>query len=214
MRGSTNVYTPEISAYSLSNIRFEPAQDGFATIWFDLGGEAFAEPQAMKNVYVEFHVFLEYLEKEHPAMHAVLANELPGHDDWIERLEAANFDWEGHLKIYLDRHVDLSALEEERLKWLNNRNIRADDPETAAFEADWLQLSSQAEESAEPSWDDVMHALVDSLNDTVVDLYPEVLDFSDENTARLREMFESHGERLANQLVALTRSVKKSGGTD
>ncbi len=201
-----NTLAAEPSDFFISNVRFEPEAGGYITVWFDVGGERFAEPEAMENMFVEFETFLAFLQKEQPAMSDVLADGPPGHQAWLDRLEAAGFDWNANLRVYLHRHVDLDALERERLNWLHARRLR----ERQAPDAAWTLLSAQAEPAPNPTWDDVMHALVDSLNATAVELYPEVLTFSPENNARLRELFETYSERLTNQLVGLTQQVRRA----
>ncbi len=195
--------------FTLSNLRFEPESDGYITVWFDLGGPAFEEPEAMTNMFVEFDELLKHLSQHHPAMYEVLADGSPGHSAWLERLEAADFDWNEHLLTYIDRNLDIRAMEKERISWLLARRAREEGPATQVqFDADWQRLSAQAEPVPHPSWDDVAHAFINSLNNTAVELYPELLDYNEDGNNRLRDMIESHGERLANQLVALTKSVR------
>lgn len=196
----------------LSNLRFEPEADGYITIWFDLGGPAFAEPEAMQNMFVEFEELLKYLAQHQPEMYAVLAHGSPDQAEWLDRLEAAGFNWDEHLLTYIDRNVDMQAVEKERISWLMARRARSGMPVQTLFETDWQRLSAQAEATQHPSWDDVAHALIDSLNNTAVELYPELLDYDEDGNNRLRDMIESHGERLANQLVALTKSVRTEKG--
>ncbi len=76
--------------FTLSNLRFEPESDGYITVWFDLGGPAFEEPEAMTNMFVEFDELLKHVAQHHPAMYEVLADGSPGHSAWLERLEAAD----------------------------------------------------------------------------------------------------------------------------
>ncbi|MBK8196327.1 MAG: hypothetical protein IPK76_25175 [Lewinellaceae bacterium] len=201
--------TGEDISYNIFNIRFEVENGGYATIWFNLDGPAFETPEAMENMFVDFDSFLEYLKRQEPELIEALGNDTKRHETLLERLELSDLDWNEHLRRYLEMHVDLKAAEKERLEWLHSRKARLQDPDTRTAEADWLALSAQAEPSKHPSWDDVAHAIITSLNETTVSLYPEVLDFSPENNARLREIFESHGERLANQLYALTRLVRE-----
>lgn len=196
----------------LSNLRFEPESDGYITIWFDLGGPDFAEPEAMQNMFVEFDELLNYLAEYQPNMYAVLADGTPDHATCVERLEAAGFDWAEHLLSYIDRNIDMVAVEKERISWLMARRARSGAPAQTSFETDWQRLSDQAEAAPHPSWDDVAHAIIDSLNNTAVELYPELLDYDEDGNNRLRDMIESHGERLANQLVALTKSVRTEKG--
>lgn len=196
-------------SYNIFNIRFEIETGGYVTIWFDLDGPAFAEPEAMKNMFVEFDKFLDYLKQQTPALYEALTSGASGHELWLERLEDAGFDWNEHLQHYVDRHIDLDAAEKKRLEWLEARRTRQADPAGQQAEAGWNHLSSQAEPLENPTWDDVVHAIIAGLNDVAVELYPEVMDFGPDDNARLREMFESHGERLANQLYALARSVRE-----
>lgn len=195
--------------FTLSNLRFEPESDGYITVWFDLDGPAFEEPEAMTNMFVEFDELLKHVAQHHPAMYEVLADGSPGHSAWLERLEAADFDWSEHLLTYIDRNLDIRAMEKERISWLLARRAREEGTATQVqFDADWQRLSAQAEPVPHPSWDDVAHAFINSLNNTAVELYPELLDYNEDGNNRLRDMIESHGERLANQLVALTTSVR------
>ncbi len=199
--------------YTISNIRFEPEVGGYVTIWFDLGGQPFAEPEAMANMFIEFEALLDDIAREYPALYAVLADGPQEHGILMERLEAAGFDWPEHLRGYIDRHVDLPAAEKERTGWLLARRERAAGPvAVSALDTEWERLSASAEPLPHPSWDDVAHALIDSLNATAVELYPELLDYDTDSNNRLRDMIESHGERLANQLYALTKSVREEQG--
>lgn len=197
------------TSYKIFNIRFEIETSGHATIWFNLDGPAFEEPEAMENMFVEFDRFLGYLEHQSSHIYEALVGEASSHETWLERLETADFDWNEHLRRYIDRHVDLEAAEKKRMEWLHARRVRQEGPKEQKLETGWLHLSSQAEPSGDPTWDDVVHAIIAGLNDTATELYPEVLDFGKEDNARLREMLESHGERLANQLYALTKSVRE-----
>lgn len=202
---------PENMAYFVNNIRFELEAAGYATIWFDLGGPAFSEPEAMTNMFVEFEPFLEDLKRMQPAFRETLAGEGDiHHSTLLERLEAADFDWEGCLHSYIDRHINLYEAEQERVRWLLARRARAAKTAQQQMEDDWVRLSAEAEISPFPTWDDVAHSIIDSLNATAVKLYPELLDYDADGNSRLRDMIESHGERLANQLVALTRDVRKN----
>lgn len=197
-------------AYAVSNIRFEPEEGGFATIWFDLDGASFAEPEAMRNMFVEFGAFQEHLTGHHPAPGEMPSSGPAGQMTEIDRLESANFDWAQHLCHYIEEQVDVDAAYRERLGWLKARQARAAGAEPEQAESEWQRLTIQAETASPyPSWDDVVHALIDSLNATAVELYPELLDYDKDGNNRLRDMIESHGERLANQLVALTRSVRE-----
>lgn len=205
----TDTKTQADTSYNIANIRFEIESSGHATVWFNLDGPAFEDSEAMENMFVEFDKFLEYLQRQHPGIYEILADGTADHETWLERLETADFDWNGHLRHYIDRHVDLKAAEKKRMEWLGARRARQVTPEGQKLEAGWSQLTSLAEPSGDPSWDDVAHAIIAGLNDTAIELYPEVLDFGKEDNDRLREMLESHGERLANQLFALTKSVRE-----
>lgn len=201
---SDGIITP---FYTISNIRLEHEEGGYVTIWFDLGGTVFTEPEAMTNMFVEHSTLMEFLEKEHPAHFHALAAATEAKTD---RLNAANVDWESPLRVYIDRNIDLNVVQKERLEWFYARRARAADPDIQQeLEDDWEHLTQQAEPLPHPTWDDVAHALIDSLNATAVELYPEVLDYDADGNSRLKDIIESHGERLANQLVALTRSVRQ-----
>lgn len=197
---------PHTIDYSVTNIRFEPESGGYVTIWFDLCGPAIAEPEAMTNMFVEFGDFLKYLAQRQPEMHEVLSDGEAEHGIRVERLEAAGFDWEEHLRGYLDNCFDLRKVEKERVAWLKARRTRVSDHQ---LQSEWTELASLAESNPNPTWDDVVHAIINSLNATAVELYPELLDFDTDGNNQLRDIIESHGERLANQLVALTGSVRK-----
>ncbi|MCC6461376.1 MAG: hypothetical protein IT260_12955 [Saprospiraceae bacterium] len=209
MADATVMGTPD---YTISNIRFETETGGYVTLWYDLGGSAFAEPEAMANMLLDFDEFLQFLSEQHPDILGPVASRPDTHPAWLQQFEASQFHWETYLRQYIHRHVDLVAAERERTGWLLARRARAADSSQDILNAEWDLLSAQAERSPHPSWDEVAHALIASLNDTAVGLYPEMLDFSDQDNAALREIFESHGERLANQLVALTTRVRKEQG--
>lgn len=200
--------------YDIADIRFEHEADGHVTIWFDIEGPSFAEPEAMKNVFIGFDEFLENLEEQQYSLHTTLTENGAAEDrQWLEHLDAAGFDWNEHLRRYIDNRLDLRAAEKIRLGWLHDRRARlTTTPDQLQQQADWLELTGNAEAETQPTWDDVAHAVIDRLNDTAIDLYPELLDCSPEDNQRLREMLESHGERLANQLYALARSVRESNG--
>ncbi len=196
--------------YIISNIRFEQEQGGYVTIWFDLGGSIFAEPAAMANMFIEFELLLKNIAQSDPDLYAVLTEAPQEPAVLLERLNTAGFDWPINLRSYIDRNIDLRAVEKERGAWLRARHERAEASHSdSQFDAEWKSLSAQADPLPHPSWDDVAHALIDSLNATAVELYPELLDYDSDNNNRLRDMLESHGERLANQLYALTKSVRE-----
>ena len=172
------------------------------TVWFDIGGPAFTEPDAMKNMYVDMSDLLDCLPSEQNRFYRSFAARRAG------RLVPTALDWDTFLRGYIDRCVDLHAEEQVRLGWMNERRKRQSEaPDTGSTE--WAMLS---QEDAAPSWDDVAHAVIESLNDTAVRLYPEFLDCGPEHTEQLREVLESHGERLANQLYALARRVRQARG--
>jgi hypothetical protein len=185
--------------YEISNIRFEHDSGAYMTIWFDIGGPAFAEPEAMKNMYVDLSDLLDCLPSEQNRFYRSFAAVRAG------RVTPTALDWDTFLRGYIDQRVDLRAEEQVRLGWMNERRKRQSE-ESDTGTTDWANLSR---EDASPSWDDVAHAVIESLNDTAVRLYPELLDCGPEHTEQLREVLESHGERLANQLYALARSVRQ-----
>lgn len=132
--------------FTLSNLRFEPESDGYITVWFDLGGPAFEEPEAMTNMFVEFDELLKHVAQHHPAMYEVLADGSPGHSAWLERLEAADFDWSE--KTPRPRFTEISnipgVMEKERISWLLARRAREEGPATQVqFDADWQRLSAR-----------------------------------------------------------------------
>ena len=198
-------------AYTVADIRFEHEAGGYVTIWFDVEGPSFAEPEAMRNLFIGFGDFLRNLKEQQPALHnALTENRVTEQWQWLDRLDAAGFDWNEHLRRYIDNCLDLEAAEKERLGWLNERRARAADPTQLHHPADWLEQAELSEPDAHPTWDDVAHTVIERLNDTAMDLYPELLDCSAEDNQRLRDILESHGERLANQLFALARTVRQT----
>lgn len=190
--------------YEITDIRFEHESGGYMTVWFNIGGAAFAEPDAMKNLYVGFDELMDSRASEQGLFKRAMPQLRPGKPGIA--IPTA-LDWHSFLRGYIDRCVDLRAEEKMRLGWMQERQKRS---ETNDFsETDWTAFS---EEDLSPSWDDVAHAVIDSLNDTAVRLYPELLDCSPEYNEQLREVLESHGERLANQLYALARSIRQARG--
>lgn len=188
--------------YEITDIRFEHERGGYMTVWFDIGGAAFAEPDAMKNMYVGLSDLLDNLLAGQSRFSRTFSAVRAGH------MAPAALDWDAFLRGYVDRCVDLRAEERVRLGWMAERRKRQNEAPDAPA-TDWAALSR---EEASPSWDDVAHAVIESLNDTAVRLYPELLDCSPEYNEQLREILESHGERLANQLYALARSVRQARG--
>ena len=198
--------------YNISDIRFEHETGGYVTIWFNIEGPSFVEPEAMKNIFIGFDAFLDNLKVQQPSLHNALTENGAAQDgQWLELLDAAGFDWNEHLRRYINQCLDLRAEEKVRLGWLQERRARLADPTVLEQQNDWLELTGSMDADTQPSWDDVAHAVIERLNDTAMDLYPELLDCSPEDNQRLREMLESHGERLANQLYALARSVRETG---
>lgn len=198
---------PDYQDYVISNIRFEGEEFGSGALWFDLGGPAFREPEAMANMFVEADLFVQHLQLRQSNLHRAPKADAPVVcGDWARRLESAGFNWTGHLRAYIDEYLNLPALEQERLVWLYARRERTECLTPAPF-YEWETW--QADAATQPSWDDVMHALVNSLNSTALELYPEMLEYTAEHNNQLREIFESHSERLANQLVALADRVRR-----
>lgn len=190
--------------YEVENIRFDVEPGGAATIWFDLTGRRFAEPEAMTNMFVDFDDFLQDMLLEDPALYAsakgTSARKNAGrHDQMLDRLNAGAINWPIRLHAYLDRQMDIQVTENERVGWLRQRRERSADPA-------WQTLSV-AGQNQDPSWDEVANRLIDDMNTAVIALYPELGDATPEMNDRLRETLEFHMHRLANEVVGL---VKKS----
>jgi hypothetical protein len=191
--------------YEITDIRFEHESGGYMTVWFNIGGAAFAEPEAMKNLYVGFDELMECLPSAQKRFKCAMPQRQtvkPG-----IALPIA-LDWHCFLRGYIDQCVDLRAEEKMRLGWMQERLKRSNESSGDGV-SDLIVFS---EEEISPTWDDVAHAVINSLNDTAVELYPELLDCDPEYNEQLREVLESHGERLANQLYALARSVRQARG--
>ncbi|MFN4253862.1 MAG: hypothetical protein ACK4Q5_02510 [Saprospiraceae bacterium] len=65
-----NQHSTDLAAqpFAVENIRFDVEPGGnAATIWFDLTGQRFAEPEAMTNLFVDFDDFLEDLQAHGPS---------------------------------------------------------------------------------------------------------------------------------------------------
>ena len=194
--------------YQVENIRFEIADGGHATIWFDLKGTRFAEPEAMANMLVDFDDFLTDLSLHSPTLHAQaqgssLRKSAIRHDEILERLDAQAINWPDQLHGFVERQFDLEQTENERIGWLHARQRRPAD-------ASWEQLTKKST-SEDPSWDEVANRLIDEMNAAVMDMYPELLDTDAETNSRLREILESHMGRLANEVVGLVQEGRKGG---
>lgn len=194
--------------YQVENIRFEIADGGHSTIWFDLNGPRFEEPEAMKNMLVDFDEFLRDFSHHFPALYAQTeVNSLEKthlrHDQILEHLHAQAINWPKVLKGFVERQFDLEQTENERIGWLHDRQRRAAD-------ASWEQLTKKSA-SDDPSWDEVANRLIDEMNAAVMDMYPELLDTDTETNSRLREILESHMGRLANEVVGLVQEGRKGG---
>lgn len=187
--------------FQVRNIRFEIAAGGRATIWFDLAGPRFTEPEAMTNMLVDFEDFLADLLLHAPVLHARAQGDTP--ELVLERLDAQAINWPHQLHGFVERQFDLEQMENERVGWLHARQRRAAD-------ADWEKLAKKAA-STDPSWDEVANRLIDEMNAAIVDMYPELLDADAEANSRLREILESHMGRLANEVVGLVQEGRKKG---
>ena len=185
--------------FQVENIRFEIAGGGHATIWFDLAGQRFVEPEAMTNMLVDFEDFLADLKLHAPELYARVQGDTP--EVVLERLDAQAINWPDQLHDFVERQFDLEQAENERVGWLHTRRRRATD-------ADWEKLAKKAA-STDPSWDEVANRLIDEMNAAVVDMYPELLDADAETNSRLREILESHMGRLANEVVGLVQEGRK-----
>jgi hypothetical protein len=194
-------------SFQVENIRFEITPGGHATIWFDLSGARFAEPEAMANMLVDLDDFLADLSLHSPALHAqtkdILQKTDTRHEAILERLDAQAINWPDQLHGFVERQFDLEQAEKERIGWLHDRQRRAAD-------ASWEKLTKKAA-SADPSWDEVANRLIDEMNAAVVDLYPELLNTDADTNNRLREILESHMGRLANEVVGLVQEGRKKG---
>lgn len=200
--------TSHESPFQVENIRFEIAPGGFATIWFDLKGSRFAEPEAMANILVDFDDFLADLSLHAPALYAQaqgssLQKPAARHDEILEHLDAQAINWPDQLHGFVERQFDLEQTENERVGWLHARQRRPAD-------ANWEQLTKKST-SDDPSWDEVANRLIDEMNAAVMDLYPELLDTDADTNNRLREILESHMGRLANEVVGLVQELRKKG---
>jgi hypothetical protein len=194
--------------FLVENIRFEITPGGHATIWFDLSGARFVEPEAMTNILVDLDDFLADLSLHFPALHAQargnsLQKSASRHDRMLERLEAEAINWPDQLHGFVERQFDLEQTENERVGWLHDRQRRAAD-------ADWERLTKKST-SDDPSWDEVANRLIDGMNAAVMELYPELLDTDADTNNRLREILESHMGRLANEVVGLVQEGRKKG---
>lgn len=192
--------------FLVENIRFEITPGGHVTIWFDLSGARFAEPEAMTNILVDLDDFLADLSLHFPALHAqargnAVQKSVLRHDRMLERLDAGAIDWPDQLHGFVERRFDLDQTETERIGWLHDRRRRAAD-------ADWERLTKKAA-SPDPSWDEVANRLIDGMNTAVMELYPELLETDAGTNSRLREILESHMGRLANEVVGLVQEERK-----
>ena len=103
---------PENPAYNIADIRFEHEAGGYVTIWFDIDGPSFEEPEVMKNIFVGFDEFLDNLKAQQLALYNTLNEKrVEQHWQWLERLDASGFDWKRYLRGYIDQCVDLRAAE-------------------------------------------------------------------------------------------------------
>ena len=106
---------PENPAYNIADIRFEHEAGGYVTIWFDIDGPSFEEPEVMKNIFVGFDEFLDNLKAQQQALYNTLNEKrVEQHWQWLERLDASGFDWKRYLRGYIDQCVDLRAAEKPR----------------------------------------------------------------------------------------------------
>jgi hypothetical protein len=161
-----------------------------------LTGERFAELEAMTNMFVDFGDFMDDLKAHERVFHDLTQKSALADDDQdkiLERLDAAKINWSTSLNQYLVRQADLEAIETERIDWLNARRNRKQD-------AAWEALSAAAS-NPDPSWDEVANRLIEDINNTVMALYPDLVDLGAAKNDQLREMLESHMRRLTNELV-------------
>jgi hypothetical protein len=90
------------------------------------------------------------------------------------------------------------------------RRRRAAAATSEPAEAAWSALKAAGEkEEEDKTWDNVAHEIIEGLNRSSLKLYPELYALSPEAANRLREIFESHGGRLANELYGFVRSLRK-----
>jgi len=196
--------------FEVENIRFDVEPGGEASIWFDLTGLRFTEPEAMTNMIVDFDGFLEDLQQNEPGLYASAigtANPKTAarHDRMLERLNAQAIHWPSHLHDYVDRSMDLQQTETERVGWLVQRRARSADPE-------WQHLSAAAQ-NRDPSWDQLANRLIDDMNTAVTELYPELNDASGMVNDQLRDVLEFHMHRLANEVVGLVKKGRDAGNS-
>lgn len=200
-----NQHSTDLAAqpFAVENIRFDVEPGGnAATIWFDLTGQRFAEPEAMTNLFVDFDDFLEDLQAHDPALFAE-AKDRPKarHARTLDRLNAQHINWPDSLHGYVARQINIQAAENERLVWLSERRARAADPA-------WASLTA-AGQNTDPSWDEVANHLLESMNTAIVNLYPELEAASSDTNAGLRETLEFHMHRLTNEVVGLVQESRR-----
>jgi hypothetical protein len=194
--------------YTIEELRMELDPGGTVTLWYDLSGPEFAAADTMTNLYADMSAFLDHLSEDAPE----ILTELNGaggmtEERMLEKMDETEFDWEYHLRRFIDQHVDLKSRETERIEWARERSERAvSAPEKPAFP----DISSATEDK--PLLTDAIHAFVDSLNDAAVAFYPGILDYNAAEIDQVREILEVHSERIAIQLAALEQSVAKNKG--
>lgn len=202
----------EFAAYSIQSLHFEVEDGGNATIWFDLDGARFPQPEAMVNMYVGFDDFLSYLQTAKPGLYLELVPDAcrqPRHDDLIRALDSQVFDWDTHLHTFLDEHFDLESAATCRLGWLRDRLVRESAAEDAATEG-WalLHAAQQQPDTGAPTWDDLKHTIVHHLNKATVRIFPAFRQADADTSGRLREILESYGDRLANEIFMLAKEIR------
>ena len=193
--------------FTIDELRIETEADGNVTLWYDLSGPAFSTQNSMQNLFSDMAAFLEFLKQEEPAVYALyVSEEIVLESVCLDRMEAAAFDWEPHLHRFIQERVDLVATEAERIAWAGERQKRAAGPADADLN---IQHNPSIEDA--PGLEEAIHGFVDGINNAAVALYPNILEYNDADIAKLREILEAHGERLAIQVAALDQSVHKQG---
>lgn len=196
---------PVQQTFAVENVRFDVEPDGEnATIWFDLTGQRFAEPEAMTNFFLDLDDFLDDLQANAPTVFpAFPGRKKPQHALVLDQLNAKYINWPDSLHGYVCRQMDIQQVENERVGWLVERRARTADPA-------WARLSADAQDT-DPSWDEVANRLLDGMNDAVVELFPELETTTEEGTGhQLREMLEFHMHRLANEVVGLVEQSRRA----
>ncbi len=192
--------------YTIEELRMELDPGGTVTLWYDLSGPEFAAADTMTNLYADMSAFLDHLGTDAPDILTDLHGAVGTSEErLLERMDETDFDWEYHLRRFIDQHVDLKSRETERIEWARERSERA---LNSAGNAAAPDLSGVADDA--PLLTDAIHAFVQSLNDAAVAHFPGILQYDAAAIDQVREILEVHSERVAIQLAALDQSVRKN----